>query len=129
MPLKRFGVERPDFSGLAEDDQQYIALVEAMAASPRVHEDENSLDPRTWPLSTYITMFALVATLLGWAWSSGGEWKQLESRVNVIETKESQDAATYARRDLLEQQMNYVVTGLNELKVKVDQLSATTSKR
>jgi len=124
MPLKQFGIERPDSSSLPDEWRQYVSMVEFVASADQAHETKNAFDPRTWPTSTYIALAGAIVTAFLWAFNSGGEWKQLEARVTAIETRQNQDAVTYARRDVLEQQMSYVVTGLNELKVKVDQLTA-----
>lgn len=126
MPFTKLGIIRPPIEGLDEDLQAYIRLIETMAKTPNVQESKNSLDPRTWPMSTHLSLIGMIVMAFMWAFNSGGNWRDLEHRVSAIELKEQQDSSVYARRDLLEQQMSYVVTGLNELKVKVDQLTANS---
>ncbi len=130
--MKRLGIERPEFGGLDEVQQAYLATVEMMAFAPKQQEElKNPFDPRTWQLGTYAVIVGWVATVVMMAFSSGGKWtdvenrnKQLETRLQAAESRLAQDENIYARRDLLEQQMAFIVTTVNELKVKVDQLTA-----
>lgn len=129
MTLKRVGIERPDFLGLDDAQQQYLSVLETMAFAPKQQEElKNPFDPRSWPISTHIAIVTVIVTAFLWAFNSGGEWKQVESRIAAIEARQAQYETVYARRDLLEQQMGYVVQGLNELKVKVDQLTASSKR-
>jgi hypothetical protein len=124
---RRLQIERPDVTGMTREQMQYMNLLEI--AGDEVSEAKpHPMDPRAWPASTHLAIVLAILTAFGWAFNSGGEWKQVESRLQAMETRQSQYESIYARRDLLEQQMGYVVTGLNELKVKVDQLAARQTR-
>lgn len=123
MTFTRLGIKRPDLTGLSDEQTEYVSAIEILARMSGVQEVRSSMDPRTWPMSTHLSLLGMVVIAFAWAFNSGGDWREMDRRVAAIELQEKQDAATYARRDVLEQQMNYVVTGLNELKAKVDQLT------
>ncbi len=124
MATKRLGIERPSLDGMTDEQLQYQRFLETAMVMGNAQEVKSTFDPRTWPISTHIAIVTAVLTAFAWAFSSGGEWRDLSQRVQAIEARQTQDSVIYARRDLIEQQMGYVVIGLNELKVKVDQLTA-----
>lgn len=126
MPLAKFGIVEPDLSNLNDEQLHFVHLIKQLASSSVVQQTKNPMDPRTWPISTYISLLGMIGVTLIWAFNSGGNWRELDRRVAAVEVRQQQDSSIYARRDLLEQQMSYVVTGLNELKVKVDQLTANS---
>lgn len=124
--MMKLGIERPPAIDAIDDEDSrvYIRVIEALARTGSGQEIRNSLDPRTWPMSTHVAVITAVLLAFGWAFNSGGEWKQIKSEQQAMQIQISQFETTYARRDLVEQQMGFVNTNLNEMKVKLDALLA-----
>ena len=128
MSNKQVSIERPEaLKDTPPEVQQYVRAMEMLGFTP-AQEVVSPWNPRTWPVGQWVTVVLFLGSLFLWSFKSGGNWEQVENRLQAMENRQSQYETIYARRDLLEQQMGYVVTGLNELKVKVDQLMMSSSR-